>query len=147
MNIDELAASPPLPGPDPTTDFFWEALSRKEFHLQRCSDCGRYIHYPKPVCRYCLSENVGGAPVSGRGSLYSWTIAVQAFHPFWMDRVPFVIATIELEEEPGLMFAAQLVDCEESQLRIGLPVEVVFESLTPELTVPFFRPVPGEEAR
>lgn len=144
MNLDDLASSPPLPQPDAISQFFWDGLSRQELHIQRCADCGRYIHYPKPACRYCLSTNLAGEPVSGRGTLYSWTLAVQAFHPFWTGRIPFLIATVELEEEKGLMFASQLVDCVESDLRIGLPVEVVFESLTPELIVPFFRP--AEEA-
>ena len=147
MNLDELAASPPLPRPDATSRFFWDALAQKELHIQRCNSCGRYIHYPKPVCRHCLSTDLAGARVSGRGTVCSWTLAVQAFHPFWTSRVPFLIATVELEEEKGLMFASQLIDCDESDLRIGLPVEVVFESLTPELTVPFFRLAAKENAR
>jgi hypothetical protein len=80
--------------------------------------------------------------------LYSWTVAVQAFHPFWTDRLPFVIATIELVEQPGLMFVSQVVDCPDESLRAGLPLEVVFERLTPELTLPFFRPAPvGGDSR
>ena len=79
--------------------------------------------------------------------LYTWTIATQAFHPFWADRLPYTIGTVELEEQPGLMFATQIVDCAEADLRAGLPVEVVLEQLTPELVVPFFRPRNGEAAR
>jgi uncharacterized OB-fold protein len=65
---------------------------------------------------------------------------MQPFHPFYVDRVPYVIATVELDEQPGLMFLTQIVECEEADLRMGIPVEVVFEELTPELTLPFFRP-------
>jgi uncharacterized protein len=147
MNLDDLAASPPLPQPDATSQFFWDALGRKELHIQRCGDCGRYIHYPKPVCRHCLSTKVGGVRVSGRGTLYSWTVAVQAFHPFWTSHVPYIIAAIELEEEAGLMFSTQLVGCDESELRIGLAVEVVFQELTPEITAPFFELVEQGEGR
>ena len=74
----------------------------------------------------------------------SWTIAVQAFHPFWIDRVPYTIGTVELVEQPGLMFASQIVDCEEEDLCAGLPLEVVFERLTPDLVVPFFRPAQAD---
>jgi uncharacterized OB-fold protein len=87
--------------------------------------------------------------VSGRATLYSWTIATTAFHPFFVDKVPYTIATVELVEQPGLMVCSQLVDCEESALRADLPVEVTFRSLAPELTLPFFRPcsdAPGSGA-
>ncbi len=73
-------------------------------------------------------------------TLYTWTIAVQPFHPFYVDRIPYIVATVELDEEPGLMFMTQLTDCTEDDLRIGMPVEVTFVELHPELTLPFFRP-------
>ena len=78
--------------------------------------------------------------VSGRATLYSWTIATTAFHPFFVDKVPYTIATVELVEQPGLMFMSQIVDCPEDQLEAGMPLEVTFRELAPELTLPFFRP-------
>ena|SRR5262245_58444012 len=140
------APRPPMPVPDQLTKFFWDAATRRELWIQRCQTCKRYIHYPKPICRYCQSRNLAGEPVSGKATLYSWTIATQPFHPFWVDRVPYTIATVELVEQPRLMFMSQVVDCPEEELRIGMPLEVTFEELTPELTVPFFRPV-REDAR
>ena len=95
------------------------------------------------LCRYCQSDDLAGERVSGRGTLYTWTIAVQPFHPFYVDRIPYIVATVELEEEPGLMFMTQLTDCTEDDLRIGMPVEVTFVELHPELTLPFFRPARG----
>ena len=64
-------------------------------------------------------------------TLYTWTIAVQPFHPFYVDRIPYIVATVELDEEPGLMFMTQLTDCTEDDLRIGMPVEVTFVELSP----------------
>jgi uncharacterized OB-fold protein len=139
MDADTMAGSPPLPEPDETTRFFWDALARGEFHIQRCQACKKYIHYPKPICRFCQSRSLSGERVSGRASLYSWTLAVQGFHPFWIERLPLLIATVELEEQEGLMFTSQLVGCSEEELRAGMPLEVVFEDVTPELTLPFFR--------
>jgi uncharacterized OB-fold protein len=136
-----LSASPPMPQPDSLTQFFWDGIAESELRIQRCQACQKYIHYPKPVCRFCQSIELAGESVSGRATLYSWTIAVQAFHPFWTDRLPYTIGTVELAEQPGLMFASQIVDCAEADLCIGLPLEVVFERLTPELIVPFFKPV------
>jgi uncharacterized OB-fold protein len=134
---------PPLPQPDPVTQFFWDGIARGELRMQRCRNCGRFQHYPKVLCRNCQSDDLGDDAVSGRATLYTWTIAVQPFHPFYVDRIPFILATVELEEQPGLMFMTQLVDCTEDDLRIGMPLEVKFVELSPELTLPFFRPAQG----
>jgi uncharacterized OB-fold protein len=130
----------PLPSPDPVTQFFWDGAARHELWIQRCQDCKQYLHYPKTLCRFCQSANLRGEPVSGRATLYTWTIAVQPFHPFYVDRIPYTVATVELVEQSGLMFMSQIVDCAEEDLRIGMPLEVVFEELAPALTLPFFRP-------
>jgi uncharacterized OB-fold protein len=132
-----------MPAPDATTQFFWDAASRRELWIQQCQSCKKYVHYPKTICRFCQSRELAGARVSGRATLYSWTIAEQPFHPFWVDRVPYTLATVELVEQPGLMFLTQIVDCPEDELVSGMPLEVVFEELSPELTVPFFRPARG----
>ena len=147
MTLD--ASTPPLPVPDEWTAFFWEGVQRGELRIQRCQDCRHYIHYPRPICRFCQSRSLRGEPVSGRARLHSWTIANQPFHPYWVERAPYTIGTVELVEQPGLMFASQIVGCEEEDLRAGLSLEVVFERLTSELVVPFFRPVrmDGEAAR
>jgi hypothetical protein len=145
MSEPDDAPRPPMPLPDATTQFFWDGAARRELWIQQCRSCGKYIHYPKTICRFCQSRDLAGARVSGRATLYSWTIAEQPFHPFWVDRVPYTLATVELVEQPGLMFLTQIVDCPEDELVAGMPVEVVFEELSPELTVPFFRPARAEE--
>lgn len=134
------APRPPLPQPDAVTQFFWDGVARGELWIQRCQSCGHYLHYPKVLCRYCQSDDLRGEQVSGHATLYTWTIAVQPFHPFYADRIPYILATVELDEEPGLMFMTQLVECTEDDLSIGMPVEVTFVELDPELTLPFFRP-------
>ena len=111
----------PLPSPDAVTQFFWDGVARHELWIQRCQNCKHYLHYPKTLCRYCQSDDLAGEQVSGRATLYTWTIAVQPFHPFYVDRIPYVVATVELVEEPGLMFMSQVVDCAEEDLRIGHP--------------------------
>jgi uncharacterized OB-fold protein len=138
--MSDPRSSPPLPQPDELSRFFWEAIERRELRIQRCRACGHYIHYPKPVCRMCRSRDLAGELVSGRATLQTFTIATQAFHPFWMERLPYTLATVELVEQPGLMFFTQLVDCPEEEIRAEMPLEVVFEGVTPELTLPFFRP-------
>jgi hypothetical protein len=61
-----------------------------------------------------------------------------------VDKIPYTLATVELVEQPGLMFMSQIVDCPEDELVAGMPLEVTFQQLSPELTLPFFRPARGE---
>jgi len=133
------AADPIRPRPSPTTATlpFWEAARRHELVVQRCGGCGRHRHYPQPMCPVCHSLDFAWARCSGRGTIYSYSVSHRAFHPFWKDRVPYVIATIELEE--GVRMVCDLPDLAPEQAAIGLPVEVCFEDLDADLTLPRFR--------
>jgi len=135
--------TPPMPVPNAVTQFFWDGVARHELRIQRCRPCGHYLHTPKIICRFCGSQDLTDEQVSGRATLYSWTIAEQPFHPFYVDKVPYVIATVELVEQPRLMFLSQVVDCPEPELTAGMPLEVTFREMSPELTLPLFRPARG----
>ena len=141
---DYVPTPPPLPD-DPLTAFFWEAARNHELWIQRCQACGTYIHMPRPVCRNCQSFDLAPERVSGRGTLYSWTQTYKAFHPFFVDRVPYVIATISLPEQEGLQFMSNLVGIDQERVdeeaQIGMPVEVDFEELAPGYVIPVFKPV------
>jgi uncharacterized OB-fold protein len=78
--------------------------------------------------------------VSGAATLYSYTVVMQAFHPWFVDRIPYVLAVVELAEEPGLRITTNIVDCPEEDLAVGLPVEAVFTEVAEGLTLPLFRP-------
>lgn len=79
--------------------------------------------------------------MSGRASLYTWTVAEQAFHPFFADKVSYVYATVELVEQRGLRLITNVIDCSHEVLRAGMPMEVVFREVAADLTLPMFRPV------
>lgn len=140
-------ALPPLPAADALTGFFWEAVARHELMMLRCQRCQHYVHYPRPICPRCQSEDLAPESVSGKGSLYSHTQTVQAFHPFWADKLPYVVAIVELVEEPGLRMVSNLVNCPDDQRRIGLPVEVDFVEVAQGLTLPIFRPAVSAQER
>jgi uncharacterized OB-fold protein len=108
--------------------------------IQRCRKSGHFIHWPRPVCRFCLSTDLEAEQVSGRAALYSWTVVNQAFHAYYADKVPYLLATVELAEQLGLMFFTRLTDCREEDLSIGKPMQVRFEDVAPDLTFPLFRP-------
>ena len=75
---------------------------------------------------------------SGRATVYSFTVTHQNQAPGFREELPYVLALVELEEGPRLM--TNVVDCAPAEVRIGMPVEVVFEDCTPEITLPKFRP-------
>lgn len=137
--------SPPTPPDDPLTSFFWEAARRHELYIQRCQACGTYIHMPRPICRNCQSFDLAGEQVSGRATLYSWTQTFKAFHPYFVDRVPYVVATVTLVEQPGLQLMSNLVGIDQDRLddeaRMGMDVEVDFTDLGDGYVVPVFKPV------
>lgn len=127
----------PLPKPTTLTAGFWEATARGELVVQRCLDCRRYRHYPQSMCPDCHSLKTEWSRVSGRGVIHSYTVAHQSFHPFWADKVPYVVATVELEE--GVRMVDDMIELDPAKVRIGLPVEVYFESVSDEISLPKFR--------
>ncbi|MFM2070488.1 MAG: hypothetical protein RLZZ623_751 [Actinomycetota bacterium] len=129
---------PPALPDDPLTAFFWAAARNRELWIQRCQSCGTYIHLPRPVCRNCQSFDLAGERVSGRGTLYSVTETFKAFHPFFVDRVPYLLATVTLVEQEGLQFLTTLIAGPD--VRIGMDVEVDFQELAPGYVIPVFRP-------
>lgn len=131
---------PPRPLPDDLSAPFWDGCRDHRLCIQRCRNCGHYIHWPKPVCRFCLSTELAFEPVSGQATLYAYTLVNQAFHPFYLDRLPYLLATVELVEQPKLMFFTRLTDCREDELGIGASMVVSYEDVLPDLTFPLFRP-------
>ena len=130
---------------DPLTAFFFNGARAGELLIQRCQSCGTYIHLPRPVCRVCHSFDLHGEAVSGRASLYTYTVTNKAFHPFFVDRLPYIVATVELVEQPKLHLITNLVGIDETDVQFGMALEVDFETLSPDLTIPVFRPARAAE--
>lgn len=142
VTVDQSAAPrPPALPDDPLTTFFWDGTRNRELWIQRCRSCGTYIHLPRPICRNCRSFDLAGERVSGRGTLYSFTTTFKPFHPFFVDRVPYVLATVTLVEQQGLQLLTNLVGIDEADARMGMDLEVDFEELAPGYVIPVFRPV------
>jgi uncharacterized OB-fold protein len=140
--VAEREATParrPQPVPDADSQGFWSAAANGELRIRRCLSCGTYIHFPAPVCFVCSSRNHEWALVSGRGSVYTFTIVGHATTPGFVP--PYAVAWIELEEQAGLRMLSDIVECAPRAVRIGMPVEVVFDKLEGAV-VPRFRPRP-----
>jgi uncharacterized OB-fold protein len=134
------------PAPDSLTSFFWDGAREHKLLIQQCHSCGRFQHPPEPVCHHCLSFDLGAGEVSGRGTIYSFEIAAQALHPWFADKIPYVIAVVELAEQAGLKLLTNIVDADLDAIEVGGPVQVTWRQLDEEFTLPVFRPGPGMSA-
>ena len=129
----------PIPVPTPETRPFWEAARRHELSLQRCRACGRHVFYPRGACPHCFSADLEWRRVSGRGTLHTFTVVQRGQRGFPLGP-PYVIAIVELDEGARLMTNLVDVEPDPEKIRIGMPVEVVFEDVSPEIALPRFRP-------
>jgi len=116
---------------------FWEAARRHELRLQRCGACGRFRYPPAPVCPQCLSEDAEWAPVSGRGKVSTFVVMHKVYFPSFAGDAPYNVVQVELDEGPRL--TANLVGVPNAEIAVGMPVEVVFDDVTPDVTLPRFR--------
>jgi uncharacterized OB-fold protein len=107
--------------------------------IQRCRDCGFYVHPPYPECTSCRSESLGFEAVSGRGEIYERAIVESPVVVGFEDDVPYACLLVELEEQPGLLIAGNLADAPPSDALIGRRVEVVFREDPDGFTLPMFR--------
>jgi uncharacterized OB-fold protein len=116
----------------------WAAAREGRLALQHCQDCGAYVFYPSFVCDQCLSTNLSWADVSGRGTVESFTTVYRAFAEEFAGYVPYTVALIRLEE--GVNLLSWLVNVAPEDARIGMPVEVLFEAVSDEISLHRFQP-------
>ena len=133
----------PLPVVDDENRVYWDALSRHEFRLQRCSACSAWQAPVALRCTACLGDRLEWQPAAGKGEVYSFVIYHQAFDPAFKEQLPYNVAIVSLVEGPRV--ATNIVDCEDSGLSIGLAVEVEFDDVAEGVTLARFRP--SEAAR
>ncbi|MBW2230684.1 MAG: OB-fold domain-containing protein [Deltaproteobacteria bacterium] len=129
----------PLPELEGHTKDFYGFCKQGELHFQRCSACGTWRHVPRELCAECGSWDWEWARSSGRGEVYTWTVVGRALHPAFQQSCPYAPTVIELEE--GVRLLSEVLDVAPEALEIGMPVEVVFEAVTDEVTLPKFKRV------
>jgi uncharacterized protein len=130
----------PLPVPDASSTAFWEAAANHVLTVARCRHCGQATMPPDVVCPHCHTTDPGFeyAPVSGRGTVRSWTVVRQAMLPGFDDDLPFVLVDVELAEQSELRLIGRLRNGVGADLRIGAAVAVAFDDLAPGVAVPAF---------
>ena len=131
----------PLPLEDFDSHPYWEAARLHQLMLPFCGVCERFGFPPRARCPQCLSADLSWRELSGHGTVYTFCIMYDSFVSGFEP--PYVIAQVELAEQPDLLLTTNIVECPPEAVRIGMPVELTFEELTEGYTLPQFRPVPG----
>ena len=136
---DFLGAMPHrhLPAITAENAFFWRAGAAGLLRFMRCRHCGYYIHPPLPICSVCKSRDVLDEPVSGRGTVLTYTVNRQVWEAGL--EAPYVIAIVELAEQRGLRLTTNIVNCRLEDVRIGMAAHVVFEQHE-DVWLPLFEP-------
>jgi uncharacterized OB-fold protein len=128
----------PLPQPNADDKSFWDGCREHRLLFQKCPDCGLIRWPPSMLCPNCHSHDTELVQSNGKGTVYTYAIYHQAYHPGFEDEVPYVTAVIELEEGPH--FLSNIVDCAVHEIECNMPVEVVWEDIAEEFSLPKFRP-------
>jgi uncharacterized protein len=131
------AYAKPIPGPDEESQPFFDGANAHRLMLMRCDGCGRYRYPSRDRCDACWSTASSWVRASGRGTVYTFGLMHQLYHPGFKAEIPYNVAVVELEEGPRM--TTNIVGVPNDQIRVGMPVEVVFEDISPEISLPKFR--------
>ncbi|MBW2497917.1 MAG: OB-fold domain-containing protein [Deltaproteobacteria bacterium] len=143
MSEAESEYTKPLPALEGFSKDFYSFCREGELRFQRCNACGCWRHVPRERCAECHSADWEWKRSSGRGRIFTWTVVERALHPAFGDATPYAPTVVEMEE--GVRIVSTLVDVAPADLEIDMPVEVVFDPVTPEITLPRFRRAPSGE--
>ena len=127
----------PLPLMEGFSQEFYRRCQQQQLCFQRCTGCGKWRHVPRHRCGACGSWDWEWARSKGLGRVFSWTVVRRPMHPTFVEEIPYAPAIIEMDE--GVRLVSWVVDCPPDELTKGTPVEVFFDAVTPEVTLPKFR--------
>ena len=128
----------PLPAISSVNKPFWDALKNRELKMQKCDACGRVWYPPSPLCPQCWSRKLTWTRLSGRGRVNSWVVFHQSYFRGFDNELPYNVAEVELDEGPRIL--TNVVGAKSDELRAGMRVEIVFDDVTPEITLAKFKP-------
>lgn len=135
-----------LPVIDDTNRFYWEAARQHRLAMLRCADCRMWVHPPREACARCQSFNLAAETLSGKGKIYSWSVMRTKGNPGFDGKLPYAVVVVELDEQKGLITVGN-IDCPLDAIDIGLPVQVTFEKLDEQVTLPQWTLAGRKEAR
>jgi uncharacterized OB-fold protein len=119
---------------------FWAFTKEKEFRYQQCDSCDKVIFYPRRHCTGCTSGTLQWKVASGKGTIYTYSVVRQSYHPFFRNKVPYAVAWIDMDEGPRILSNVVGVEDALNDVEIGMKVEVEWEEHE-HLNIPLFKPV------
>jgi uncharacterized protein len=128
----------PLPKPSKWSQPFWDGAKQHKLLLKTCKDCGNIDHPPYLYCTECQSDNMEWKEASGKATLYGFGINELGVPFPFMPDLPYVTAFVDLKE--GVRMISNIVQCDFKDLKNGMDLEVVFDDVSPEFTLPRWRP-------
>ena len=132
----------PIPSPQGESDFYWEKANQHELWIRKCDDCGETYFYPRDISPCCFSKQTSWVRASGRATLHTFAIVHRAPTEQFADDAPYITAIVELEEGPRMPTnIVGVVEPTPDKLRIGMPLEVVFEDISDAISLPKFQPL------
>jgi hypothetical protein len=128
----------PVPIPTSITRRYWENVNSEALRIPKCRDCGALHFYPHALCPNCMSPNLDDVPVSGNGTVYSYTV-IRSPQPAFKGMEPYVVANIELDE--GVRMMANVLTDDVESVGIGTRVRLVYQQVADDLKMPQFEPI------
>jgi len=135
----------PRPTIDADTEAFWSACREHRLVVQRCAECGAHRFAPAPVCHRCRSFATELDVSAGRGEVYTWTVVHQVMHPAVADVAPYNVAVVRLDDCGGAMLTTNIVSVDNDELFAGMRVEVRWDDVDDDLSLPRFAPLAEED--
>jgi len=127
----------PLPTLTDENRPFWDGCRQGRLRMQQCDDCS-HIRYPiSHCCPKCLSYGFHWQDLSGRGEVFSYVVFHQLYNKAFADDIPYNVSLVQLEEGPRMY--SNVVGVDNDAVKVGDKLEVVFDAVTPEITIPRFR--------
>jgi len=133
----------PYPIPEYGSEPYWDACDERRLVMQQCGACGKFRWQPAPLCTFCADGNFIWALVSGRGTIWTWTVITHPVHPAAIARVPYVVVEVEFEEQAGLRMLSNLIEADFDVIEIGAQIEVDYSEHPSGQMLPVFRLVTG----
>ena len=137
MKTSSNGYAKPIPLISSTNRPFWDALKRHELAMQKCNGCDLIWYPPSPLCPSCWSRAFAWTKLSGRGRVSSWVVFHQSYFKSFDADIPYNVVEVELDEGPRIL--ANIVGTSNDKIRVGIPVEIVFDDVTEEVTLARFK--------
>ena len=133
-----MSYNKPLPQLNSDNKPFWDGCREHQLRFQKCRNCQHVRWPPAIICPMCYSHDTEWIVASGKGKIYTFAVYHQPFNKAFENDLPYVTASIELEEGPRLL--SNIVGCSPGEVRCDMPVQVVWEDISKEFSLPKFKP-------